>query len=207
MSFIRCYLRASTEDQNALRARESIIAFAEQHKAKIASFYVDNFSGRKLERPELNRLLNDAQMGDVILIESIDRLTRLTASDWDALKDKLRKKKLKICAVDLPTSHSCIGASVLEGFAGDVLEAVNNMLVDILASMASKDYELRRERASQGQARAKAEGKYQGRQPDKQLHEKVKTYLEAGKSYSEVMELAGCSRGTVAKIAKIIKNV
>lgn len=52
--FIRAYLRASTKEQNAERARESLIQFAAQHGQhgqhgqRIAAFYIENVSGATL---------------------------------------------------------------------------------------------------------------------------------------------------------------
>ncbi|WP_237578157.1 recombinase family protein, partial [Klebsiella pneumoniae] len=43
--------------------------------------YIDNVSGTTMNRPELIRLLGDAEPGDVILIEQVDRLTRLDDAD------------------------------------------------------------------------------------------------------------------------------
>jgi DNA invertase Pin-like site-specific DNA recombinase len=40
----------------------------------------------KLARPELFRLLCDAHPGDILLVEQVDRLSRLTAQDWERLK-------------------------------------------------------------------------------------------------------------------------
>jgi hypothetical protein len=53
-------------------------------------------------------------------------------------------------------------------FAGDeftvrMFEAINGMLLDMLAAVARKDYDDRRRRQAQGQAKAKAEGRYKGR--------------------------------------------
>src|SRR6476659_6206503 len=76
--FIRAYLRASTDEQDANRAREELKAFAVGRGLSVASWYVENESGAKLARPELFRLLADAQPGDVLLIEQVDRLSRLT---------------------------------------------------------------------------------------------------------------------------------
>ena len=67
--FVRGYLRASTDEQDANRAREQLVEFAKGKGHSIASFYVENESGRKLHRPELTRLINDASESDVILLE------------------------------------------------------------------------------------------------------------------------------------------
>jgi Site-specific recombinases, DNA invertase Pin homologs len=55
------YLRASTDEQDANRARESMLKFAAEHNLNIINEYVDNASGASLQRPELNRLLKDAR--------------------------------------------------------------------------------------------------------------------------------------------------
>jgi hypothetical protein len=87
--FVRAYLRASTDEQDANRARGQLNAFAAERNLTIAAWYVENESGTKLARPELFRLLQDSRPGDVLLIEQVDRLSRLTASDWERLKADL----------------------------------------------------------------------------------------------------------------------
>ena len=84
--FIRAYLRASTDSQDASRAKQSLIDFAAEHGHKIAAFYIENESGSKLNRPELFRLLEDSHEDDVLLIEGVDRLSRLSQEDWASLK-------------------------------------------------------------------------------------------------------------------------
>jgi len=61
-------------------------AFAAERGLKIAAWHVENESGAKLARPELFRLLNDSQPGDILLVEQVDRLSRLTDADWQKLK-------------------------------------------------------------------------------------------------------------------------
>ena len=89
MCYVRAYLRASTDEQDATRARDQLKAFAAERGLSIASWYVENESGAKLARPELFRLLADAHPGDVLLVEQVDRLSRLTAGDWERLKAEL----------------------------------------------------------------------------------------------------------------------
>ena len=75
--FIRAYLRASTKEQDAKRAKSELIAFANHHGHKIAAFYVENESGAILVRPKLMQLIKDAYENDVILVEKIDQLKHL----------------------------------------------------------------------------------------------------------------------------------
>lgn len=67
--FIRAYLRASTDEQDAGRARVSLEQFASNHYRVIASVYLENASGATADRPMLLRLLKDALRGDVLLVE------------------------------------------------------------------------------------------------------------------------------------------
>ncbi len=99
--FIRAYLRASTKEQDANRAKDELIAFAREHGHKIAAFYTENESGAKLERPQLMQLIDDASQGDVILVEQIDRLARLNQTDWDTLKRKLSDKRISVVSKSL----------------------------------------------------------------------------------------------------------
>ena len=100
----RSYLRASTSEQDASRARGALEAFAEERGLRIAGRYVENESGAKLHRPELFRLLDDCESGDVLLVEQVDRLSRLTAPDWLKLRAEIDAKQVRIIALDLPTS-------------------------------------------------------------------------------------------------------
>ncbi len=202
MSFVRAYLRASTEDQNASRARETLEGFAMDKGAKVASWYIENASGTKTDRTELARLIDDAQPGDILLIEQVDRLTRLTKSDWDKLKAAIQNAGLRVVSLDLPTSHTAMTVSASDDFTGRMLDAVNAMLLDMLAAVARKDYDDRRRRQAEGIARAKAQGIYKGRPVDEALHQKIRELREKGFSIRKTAELAGCGASTVQRALK-----
>ena len=204
MCFIRAYLRASTDEQDAARARGQVEAFAAERGMQIASWYTENESGTMLARPELFRLLADSHPGDVLLVEQVDRLSRLSAADWDRLKVELKARQVRVVALDLPTSWTMATGKV-DDFTARMFEAINGMLLDMLAAVARKDYEDRRRRQMQGQAKAMAEGKYVGRPENKRRNTRIATMLAAGTSYSAVQEATGCSRATVAKIAKRVR--
>ncbi len=196
----RSYLRASTNEQDALRARAQIEAFAAERGLTIAATYAENESGAKLARPELFRLISDSRPGDVLLIEQVDRLSRLTEGDWRKLRAELDRKQIRVVAMDLPTSWML--ASAADDFTKRMFAAVNGMMLDVLAAVARKDYEDRRRRQAQGQAKAKAEGKYRGRPEDGKRNAGIAAALKGGASWSDVQAAFGCSRATVAKVAK-----
>ncbi|MGA9315012.1 MAG: recombinase family protein, partial [Solirubrobacteraceae bacterium] len=160
----RAYLRASTVEQDASRAREMVEAFAAERGLPIVGTYVENESGAKLARPELFRLIADSRPGDVLLIEQVDRLSRLTDGDWRKLRAELDSKQIRVVALDLPTSWQL--AAPGDEFTSRMFAAINAMLLDMLAAVARKDYEDRRRRQAQGIAKARAEGAYRGRPED-----------------------------------------
>lgn len=198
--FIRAYLRASTSEQDATRAMSALEQFTADHGQAISTTYTENASGATADRPELLRLLKDAKKGDVLLVESIDRLSRLPTDDWQKLRAAIDSKGLRIVALDLPTSHQGMANTKGDEFTGRMLGAINAMLVDMMAAIARKDYEQRRERQAQGIAKAKEKGAYKGRPVDEDLHKRVKELLKAGLGVRATGRHAGCSTTTVLKI-------
>jgi DNA invertase Pin-like site-specific DNA recombinase len=205
MSLIRAYLRASTDDQDAGRARADLEGFASERGLKVVSWYVENESGATLHRPELFRLIDDAHQGDTLLVEQVDRLSRLSADDWEALKVELSGKRLRIVALDLPTSWMGAGANLDEATQG-LLDAVNRMLLDMLAVVARKDYTDRRRRQAQGIEKAKTQGLYKGRKADTERHAAIADMLSRGMSWSQVCAATGASRSTVKRVVDGLKE-
>lgn len=202
--FIRAYLRASSASQDATRASADLDAFAAERGLTIAARYIENESGAKLARPELFRLLADCQPGDVLLIEQVDRLSRLNAGDWQALKDQIAAKRVRVVALDLPTSHQMIAPG--DDFTARMLDALNNMMLDMLAAIARKDYEDRRRRQGQGITKAKALGTYKGRPEDAKRNAALMGMLKAGQSWASIVDATGCSRSTLSRLAKRVKE-
>ena len=198
--FIRSYLRASTIEQDATRANAALEQFAAEHGQLIANTYIENASGTEADRPELLRLLKDARKGDVLLVESIDRLSRMEDLDWRTLKATIDSKGLCIVALDLPTSHLGMKAAQGDEFTSRMLGAINNMMIEMMAAIARKDYQQRRERQAQGIAKAKTAGAYKGRPIDSDLHKRVRELLAANLGIRATARHAGCSTTTVLKI-------
>lgn len=199
--FIRAYLRASTIEQDATRAKQALIDFASKQGHKIAAFYVENVSGAQLDRPKLFELLDDSHQGDVLLIEGVDRLSRLKQEDWDELKALIAAKKVTIVSMDLSTSHSVLKPTEgLDDFTKGMIAAVNGMLLDMLAVVARKDFEDRRRRQAEGIEQAKIDGVYKGRPVNVELRTKIKVLLGVGKSIRSIADLLDCSTTTVQRV-------
>src|SRR5579863_1511072 len=128
--FARSYLRASTQDQDASRARSQVDAFAAERGLHVVGAYIENESGAKLARPELFRLIADSKPGDVLLVEQVDRLSRLTDADWRKLRTELEARQIRVVALDLPTSWQL--AAPGDEFTARMFAALNAMMLDML---------------------------------------------------------------------------
>ena len=201
------YLRASTKDQDANRAKASLEAFAAEKGLIVAAIYAENISGTKLNRPELMRLLNTADAGDCIVCESVDRLSRLSQADWETLKATIKAKGLRLVIADLPTSHMMVEE---KGITGQIMEVINSMLLDLMATMARLDQEKRVERILQGLENKKAadpDWKPAGKSKNAAMWDKVVALMAKHPSMSadQVAKLADCGVATVYRIKREVK--
>jgi DNA invertase Pin-like site-specific DNA recombinase len=194
----RIYVRASTKDQDAERALDDLRAFAKTIQADVKE-YIENESGTKLERPVLNKLLDDSENGDTLLVESVDRLSRLSQADFDVLKGRIKEKGLKLVVADLPTTHMLISST--DTITSSILHLVNNMLIDLLATMARLDNDKRRERIKQGLERSGY--KPTGKKANTAKHERIKQLLDTGHmTKEEIAKAVGVGVATVYRVAK-----
>lgn len=198
------YLRASTKDQDANRAKTSLQKFAVDNGLTIAGTYSENISGTKLERPELLRLLESAKPGEILLCESVDRLSRLSLEDWETLKATIKAKGLRLVIADLPTSHQMFDG---KGITGEVMRVINDMLIELMSTMARLDQEKRVERIRQGLENkriADPDWKPAGKGKDTAKWAKVKETVAKHPTMSadDVAKVAGCGVATVYRIKR-----
>jgi DNA invertase Pin-like site-specific DNA recombinase len=207
----RIYLRVSTADQNVNRAEDMLKQWVkDQHPMAVYMTYRENISGTTLERARLNRLLDEAQQGDYLLVESVDRLTRLSQQDFTKLKQRIAEKGLKLVVHDLPTTHASITADETT-IAGSLIAPINNLLIDLLAVMAKLDNDKRKERIKQGIEQKRAAGwTPQGKQANKALHDKIRVALKererTGLTIQQVAKLHDVSEPTVYRILRELKQ-
>ncbi len=204
--FVRAYMRASTKEQDATRAKSQLDDFAKGKGFPIAAYYIENESGASLKRPELFRLLQDCSPNDVLLTEQVDRLSRLNEGDWETLKREIAARQVRVVALDLPTSHMML-SKVEDQFTGRMFRAVNDMMLDMLAAIARKDYEDRQRRQAQGIEKAKVSGRYKGRPEDTERNEAITRMLARKMSWNDIVAATGCSRSTLLRLSKRLKEL
>lgn len=207
---IRAYLRASTKKQNADRARQSLDEFVAGFGKTIDYYYTENESGTILERSELNRLIADSAKDDILLIEEIDRLSRLTFDEFEILDKRLESKGINLVIMGFSLSHDLLKQAdnkPIDDFTRVMLRMMTKAMIYVQATNARKDYELRRVRQRQGidrvqsDPKAKAE-KYKGRQPNTDQYQSILEFRKIGKSYSEIEKLLGVTRVTISRAIK-----
>ncbi len=192
---VRIYVRASTKDQDAKRALVDLISFSKNYDDSYVE-YIENYSGTKLDRPVLNNLLDDAKQGDILLVESVDRLSRLSQGDFAILKQRIKDKGLRLVVADLPTTHTING-----GMTGDILAVVNNMLIDLLATMAKLDNDKRRERIKQGLANSGY--KPSGKKANIEKHKRIRELAShRNMTKDEIAKACGVGVATVYRVLK-----
>ena len=197
------YLRASTKDQDANRAKVSLGVFAADKGLSIVGVYAENISGTKLNRPELMRLLATAQPGEILLCESVDRLSRLSQQDWETLKVAIKAKGLRLMIADLPTSWEM----AQDGITGEVMRVINDMLIELMQTMSRLDQEKRVERIRQGlenKRAAEPQWKPTGKGRNVAKWEAVRVVMTKHPTMNadDIAKLAGCGVATVYRIKR-----
>ena len=196
---VRIYVRASTKDQDAKRALSNLISFSQSYDDNHVE-YVEHFSGTKLDRPVLAKLLKDADQGDILLVESVDRLSRLSQDDFSILKQRIKDKGLRLVVADLPTTHT-----VSKGMTGDILRVINDMLIDLLATMAKLDNDKRRERIKQGLANSGY--KPTGKKANLAKHNRIRELdSQNNMTKEEIAKAVGVGVATVYRVLKQVNN-
>ena len=148
------YARVSSKEQHLDRQVEQLKQYVvEEH------ILMDKASGKNLERPAYQALKGTLGLraGDTLVITSLDRLSRKK----EHIKQELqwfRDNQIRLKILDLPTSM----VEVPEGQEW-ILEMINNILIEVLASMAEQERLTIRKRQREGIEAAKKKGKHLGR--------------------------------------------
>ena len=148
------YARVSSTEQNLDR---QILAL--QKYVKQENIVVDKQSGKNLDRPGYNALkgMFGLRPGDVLYIVSLDRLSRSKA-DIKSELDWFKENKIRLMILDLPSSLIQVPDE-----QEWIIDMIQNILIEVLASMAEQERLMIRKRQREGIEAAKKKGKHLGR--------------------------------------------
>lgn len=197
MKMARIYLRVSTDEQDLTRQND-IIDNARNNGFYVTGIYKEKASGARVDRPELQRMINDLQPDEVVIAEHIDRISRLPLDSALALINSIKERGAKLAIpgiVDLTEL-----ANAQSGVAKVVLESVQDMLLKVALQLARDDYENRRKRQKEGIELAKRQGRYKGRTADLRLHKRIIEYRAKNTSIAETAKLCECSVSLVKTV-------
>lgn len=196
----RIYQRVSTSGQDLSR-QQQLVMDAEAAGFYVAAVYSEKVSGTVASRPELNRLISDLKKGDVVIAESLDRISRLPVAEGEALIARITEKGAKIAVPDLIDLTDII-ASATDPLVQIVLEANQKMMLKIALHMARKDYEQRASKQASGIEVAKAKGVYKGRKPDTVANGKIIELRALGYTIAKVATTLNVSESQVKLVMK-----
>ena len=157
--------------------------------------YKDVISGAKRERPELDRMLEELEEGDVVYIASIDRLSRSTKDLLDIV-GIIRDKGAYLVSIKdswLDTRES---------------NPMSEFLLTVMGAMGQLERDMITARIQEGVKAAQARGVKFGRPRgwSKEVQKAVKMYLKGGKSMREVEKITGVSRSTISKALRVMRE-
>lgn len=148
------YARVSSTEQNLDRQLAELVKYVTEE-----NIVTDKQSGKDLERGGYQVLKGrfGLRRGDTLYIMSLDRLSRNKA-DIKAELQWFKENGIRLMILDLPSSM----IQVPEGQEW-IIEMINNILIEVLSSMAEQERLTIRKRQRQGIDAAKKKGKHLGR--------------------------------------------
>ena len=148
------YLRVSKSDetQNPTNQREPLLNFAKSQGLEVVKEYVDTASGGSANRPQFQKMLQDARNGEfnMVLVWSLDRFSREGIRNTLSYLEALRQSSVAL-------------KSLQESWLDTSDEGMGQLLIAIMSWMARQERERIRERTKAGLITARAKGKRLGR--------------------------------------------
>ena len=135
------YVRVSTLEQNEERQREALKGYG------IDKWFIEKASGKSMNRPKLQELLDYVREDDIVYVEEFSRLGRSTA-DLLSIVERIEKNGAKF-------------VSLKENF--DTKTPAGKLQMTMLAAISEFERAMILERQREGIELAKRAGKYKGR--------------------------------------------
>lgn len=156
------YIRVSSKDQNLARQIDSLRPYVADER----DIFADKISGKDFNRPAFQTLKNIVRPGDTIYIHEMERLGRNKAEILENLQ-YFKKHNVIIKILNIPTTLIDFGQydSKLQRM---LMEMINNILIEVFATLAEKERDDIRKRQREGIDAANRRGVKFGR-PRKDL--------------------------------------
>ena len=152
------YVRVSTKEQNLARQIESLKKYVPDER----DIYADKLSGKDMYRPAYQTLRQMVRRGDMIYIHEMARLGRNKEDILQELR-YYKEKGVIVRILNLPTTlvdYSIYGDNKLQKA---LMNMVNNILIEVLATMAEAEREDIHKRQREGISAARKRGMKFGR--------------------------------------------
>lgn len=190
------YARVSSKEQNLDRQLNAFKNIG----AGDRDIITDKESGKNLDRQGYQALKNAMlREGDTLVITSLDRLSRNKKDIANELK-YFKDNNIRLKVLDLPTTMT----DVPQGQEW-VIEMVNNILIEVLGTIAEQERATIHKRQAEGIASAKQAGKHLGRpvtiKPEN-WEEVIKLWENGNISAKEAMNRTGVKKSTFYKLCK-----
>lgn len=153
------YHRTSTKDQHLDRGILEIERFCATQKIELASIFTDKLTGKNFNRPRYTVLVEDVlRDGDTLIVTKLDRLGRNKQEILKQLQS-LKEKGVRVMVLELPTT--LIDLSQMENsLARLMIETINNILIELYASLAQAEIEKKEKRQKEGIEAKKLRGEW-----------------------------------------------
>lgn len=154
--------------------------------AGAAEVVTDTFTGTKMDRPNLAKLLNRLQRGDRLVVTKLDRFAR-TAVEGGKTVQELHRRGVSVQVLNM-------------GLVDDT--PIGKLTLTIMLAFAEFERDMIVERTQAGKAIARAKGKRVDGRPPKftpQHMAHAMDLLDAGNSYTQVEAMTGISKSTLIR--------
>ena len=143
------YHRTSTKEQHLDRGIQEIERYCNEHEMALTNIFTDQETGKNFNRPRYTVLVEDVlRPGDILIVTELDRLGR---NKYDTMQQIQRIKNMgvRLMVLELPTT--LMDLSVMDNaMARMMLETINNMMLELYASMAQAELEKKEKRQREG---------------------------------------------------------
>lgn len=191
------YIRVSSKDQNEARQVEAMNKWNDDNNITNAIQLMDKATGTNTDREQLQLLLKVVGEGDLVVIKSIDRLSR-NYKECKQLWEEITSKGADIVIIDLPMLDTRKYKDLLGNF-------ITDLILSVLGYVAAQETEFRKQRQAEGIAIAKAQGKHLGRPKAKypsNWEDEYGAWKEGKQTAKITMDNLGLKRTTFYKLVR-----